>query len=73
MPKGEGGPCVFYPPHFQMIRPNPLFPPTLTSLKDKKSIFFSFFKKMYDKAKKKISQQGRDISTVLRNSSPMII
>ena len=35
--------------------------------------FFYFFKKIYDKAKKKISQQGRDISTVLRNSSPMII
>ena len=21
VPKGRGGPCVFYPPHFQMLRP----------------------------------------------------
>ena len=36
VPKGGGGPCVFYQPHFQMLRPTPL-PPSpqyfLTSVK----------------------------------------
>ena len=25
VPKGGGGPCVFYQPHFQMLRPTPLY------------------------------------------------
>ena len=33
VPKGGGGPCVFYQPHFQMLRPTPpiLFDQSLTS------------------------------------------
>ena len=27
VPKGGGGPCVFYQPHFQMLRPSPPPPP----------------------------------------------
>ena len=27
VPKGGGGPCVFYQPHFQMLRPTPPPPP----------------------------------------------
>ena len=34
VPKGGGGPCVFYQPHFQMLRPTPpppiLFDQSLT-------------------------------------------
>ena len=29
VPKGGGGPCVFYQPHFQMLRPTPPPPPIL--------------------------------------------
>ena len=30
VPKGGGGPCVFYQPYFQMLRPTPPPPPNYT-------------------------------------------
>ena len=50
VPKGGGGPCVFYQPHFQMLRPAPtiLFDQSLYSSCIRKSttlMFMSFSKK----------------------------